>query len=225
VKGEYPVIFVEYITMDKIVYRLAFYKKGFLKYISSIDMLNFMSRALRRSGLPVAYSQGYNPRPLISLGLPCPVGIESKKEWLDISLSYYIEKEDILNKWNKELPKDLQFFDVMESPKSSLINDTYGINYELEVFVVDEISFLEDIERFKNSNEVYILVRRGEKIKEIDLKRHIYNMKIEKRDNKYNIELKTKKIEDSIIRGEEFLEIFTYKPLLINQIREVILNV
>uniref|UniRef100_A0A7C3RL85 DUF2344 domain-containing protein n=1 Tax=Dictyoglomus thermophilum TaxID=14 RepID=A0A7C3RL85_DICTH len=211
--------------MDKIVYRLAFYKKRLLKYISSIDMLNFMNRAVRRSGLPVAYSQGYNPRPLISLGLPCPVGIESKKEWLDITLKYYIEKEEVLNKWNKELPEDLQFFEVLESPKSSLIKDTYGINYELEVFVANESSFLEDIERFKNNDKVYILVRRGEKIKEIDLKRYIYDIKIEKRDNRYNIELKTKKIEDSIIRGEEFLEIFSYKPLLINQVREVILNV
>jgi len=127
--------------MDKIVYRLAFYKKRLLKYISSIDMLNFMNRAVRRSGLPVAYSQGYNPRPLISLGLPCPVGIESKKEWLDITLKYYIEKEEVLNKWNKELPEDLQFFEVLESPKSSLIKDTYGINYELEVFVANESSF------------------------------------------------------------------------------------
>jgi len=88
-----------------------------------------------------------------------------------------------------------------------------------------KVHFLEDIERFKNNDKVYILVRRGEKIKEIDLKRYIYDIKIEKRDNRYNIELKTKKIEDSIIRGEEFLEIFSYKPLLINQVREVILNV
>ena len=43
-------------------------------------------RALRRSGLPVAWSEGFSPRPLLSFGLALPTGGESLAEYLDVRL-------------------------------------------------------------------------------------------------------------------------------------------
>lgn len=214
--------------MEKsIIYRLTFYKQGLLKYLGTNDFLTFLIRALRRARMPLQYSQGYNPRPLISLGFPCPVGVESKKEYLDIVLKESMKEEYLLKRINKELPKDIQFYDILKIEKqTSLIEDTYGINYELYLFshIYNVIS--EGINKLRDSKELKILARRGDNIKEINLKEYIQAVEIEKIDNAICIvKLETIKIGNSIIRGEEILEIFSVKPYLLKQIREVVLNV
>lgn len=212
---------------NKIIYRLAFYKKGLLKYLGTNDFLNVINRALRRAEVPIKYSQGYNPRPIISLGFPCPIGVESYREYLDIELTKEIEKEIFIERINKELPSELQFYEILKiEKKSSLIEDTYGINYELYFFSHINEMIEEEIKNFNNLDSYKILVRRGSKVKEIDLKAHIIGIKLvlENR-NHFILHLNTLKCGNSIIRGEEVLEIFSIKPYLLRQIREVILNV
>ncbi|HOJ92345.1 MAG TPA: TIGR03936 family radical SAM-associated protein [Dictyoglomaceae bacterium] len=223
--GEFLAI-IAVLFMDKFIYRLAFYKKELLKYVSSNDLLSFLIRALRRSYLPICYSQGFNPKPLISFGLPCPVGVESEQDWIDITLGKEMEKNEIMESLNSQLPKSLQFFRCERKyTNSSLISDTYGINYELKVFALIKEKLLEEVAEFKNKENVMILVRRGSKIKEINIKSFIEDMELKEIETGYFIvSLKTKKIGDSIIRGEEFLEIFSSKPLLLDQKREVVLN-
>jgi radical SAM-linked protein len=95
--------------MNKYIYRLCYYKKGNLKYVSFTDFTRFLIRALRRTSIPVLYSQGFNPQPLVSFSIPIPVGVESKREWLDISLYERVPEDFILREWNRELTFDVQF--------------------------------------------------------------------------------------------------------------------
>lgn len=212
---------------NKIVYRLTFYKKGLLKYLGTNDFLNVINRALRRAEIPIRYSQGYNPRPLISLGFPCPIGVESYREYLDIELTKEIEKEIFIEKINNELPSELKFYEISKiEKKTSLIEDTYGINYELHFFSHIKEVIEEDLVNFNNLDNYKILVRRGSNVKEIDLKAHITGIKLVlENKNNFILYVNTLKCGNSIIRGEEVLEIFSTKPYLLRQIREVILNV
>jgi radical SAM-linked protein len=66
--------------------RLRFSKQGKIRFTSHRDVARMWERALRRSGLPVASSQGFNPHPLLSFGLALPTGCESWGEYLDIRL-------------------------------------------------------------------------------------------------------------------------------------------
>ena len=56
-----------------------------LKYIGHLDLMRAMQRALRRSGLPVRYSQGFNPHLQISFAAPLSVGMEGLREVMEVA--------------------------------------------------------------------------------------------------------------------------------------------
>lgn len=66
--------------------RIRFAKLGKIRFTSHRDMARIWERGLRRAGLPVAYSEGFTPRPRISFGLALPTGYESEAEYLDVEL-------------------------------------------------------------------------------------------------------------------------------------------
>jgi radical SAM-linked protein len=66
--------------------RFRFSKVGKIRFTSHRDVARMWERALRRSRLPVALSQGFNPHPLLSFGLALPTGCESRGEYLDARL-------------------------------------------------------------------------------------------------------------------------------------------
>lgn len=66
--------------------RIRFAKIGKIRFTSHRDTARIWERGLRRAGLPVAYSEGFTPRPRISFGLALPTGYESEAEYLDVEL-------------------------------------------------------------------------------------------------------------------------------------------
>ncbi len=67
-------------------FRLRFAKQGKIRFTSHRDVARMWERALRRSALPVAWSEGFSPRPLLSFGLALPTGCESLAEYVDVRL-------------------------------------------------------------------------------------------------------------------------------------------
>ena len=67
--------------------RIRFTKAGKLRWTSHRDLARIWERALRKAGLPLAYSAGFSPRPRISFGLALPTGAESRAEYLDLDLA------------------------------------------------------------------------------------------------------------------------------------------
>ncbi len=67
--------------------RVRYTKTGKIRFTSHRDVVRMWERALRRSGVPVAWSEGFSPRPLVSFGLALPTGCESLAEYVDIVLS------------------------------------------------------------------------------------------------------------------------------------------
>lgn len=66
--------------------RVLFEKKGNAVWISHLDLMRLFQRAFKRAGLPLTHTQGYNPRPSVSIALPLSVGVESSCELLDFEL-------------------------------------------------------------------------------------------------------------------------------------------
>lgn len=66
--------------------RVRFTKTGKIRFTSHRDVARIWERALRRAGLPVAYSEGFSPRPKLSFGLALSTGHESRGEYLDVNL-------------------------------------------------------------------------------------------------------------------------------------------
>lgn len=66
--------------------RLLFEKTGSAVWMSHLDLMRLMQRAFKRAGLPLTHTQGFNPRPSVSIALPLSVGVESVCEILDFDL-------------------------------------------------------------------------------------------------------------------------------------------
>lgn len=66
--------------------RLLFEKSGNAVWISHLDLMRLFQRAFKRAGLPLKHTQGFNPRPSVSIALPLSVGVESLCELLDFDL-------------------------------------------------------------------------------------------------------------------------------------------
>ena len=87
--------------------RITFYKTGMGKYISHLDLLRCFTRTIQRSGLPVVYSQGFNPHQKITFSLPLPIGVTGVCETVDIQFEDGVTDNEIKEKMNKNLPPDI----------------------------------------------------------------------------------------------------------------------
>ena len=67
--------------------RLFYKKKGRMKFVSHLDMNRFFTRVLRKSNLPVWYTEGFNPHPYITFAAPLSLGFESDYEIMDFRLT------------------------------------------------------------------------------------------------------------------------------------------
>ncbi len=65
-------------------YWLRYSKSGLMRFVGHLDMLQTWERILRRAGIPLTFSQGFSPRPLLSLAAPLPVGMSSYAEYLEL---------------------------------------------------------------------------------------------------------------------------------------------
>ena len=92
--------------------RIRFSKTGRAKYISHLDLMATMRRAMIRAGLELAYSEGFNPHPYMSIALPLSVGSSSVCELMDVGITYDISPDGLSRRINKVLPEGLKILDV-----------------------------------------------------------------------------------------------------------------
>ncbi len=74
--------------------RLRYAKLGKVRFVSHRDGARLWERALRRIALPVAYTEGFTPRPKLSFGLALPTGAESVAEYIDVDLATVVDVDD-----------------------------------------------------------------------------------------------------------------------------------
>ena len=95
--------------------RLLFEKTGRAIYISHLDLMRVFQRAFKRAGLPLTHTQGYNPRPSVSIALPLSLGVESGCELLDFDLyGEKIPNEQILARLNAALVEGVRVLEVYD---------------------------------------------------------------------------------------------------------------
>lgn len=93
--------------MDKTI-RFRFSVGSEVRFLSHLDLLRTLERALRRTGLPIAYSEGFSPRPKMSFGFALPVGVLSKAEYGDFEFNEGILPGEFLTIYNEHLPQGLR---------------------------------------------------------------------------------------------------------------------
>ncbi len=88
--------------------RLKWSKDEEVRFTSHLDVVRTFERAIRRSGIPIAYSEGFHPHQRIALGPPLPLGFVSENEFLDLQLTEPFSKE-FIPRLNNTLPQGIKF--------------------------------------------------------------------------------------------------------------------
>lgn len=89
--------------------RALFEKTGNAVYISHLDLMRLFQRAFKRAGLPLTHTQGFNPRPSVSIALPLSLGMESGCELLDFALDAdAVSGEEITERLNRALTEGVR---------------------------------------------------------------------------------------------------------------------
>lgn len=89
-----------------------FGKNDRLRFVSHLDLQRFVQRAFNRTTLPIAFSNGFNPHPVMSFASALAMGWTSEYEILDIKLTRDIDKEFALAEMRRALPPDMPVIDV-----------------------------------------------------------------------------------------------------------------
>ena len=94
------------------IYRIKYTKTGRIRFISHLDVMRALTRALNRADIPVAYSKGFNPRPKISMGPPLPLGYESRCEMADLVLARMLPPVTLHQQLGAALPEGLNLMET-----------------------------------------------------------------------------------------------------------------
>ncbi|MBA0049846.1 DUF2344 domain-containing protein [Streptomyces sp. AJS327] len=95
--------------------RLRYTKRGRLRFTSHRDFQRAFERALRRAGVPMAYSAGFTPHPKVSYANAAPTGTGSEAEYLELALSEHREPARLLAQLDESMPDGLDLVDAVEA--------------------------------------------------------------------------------------------------------------
>lgn len=157
--------------------RIFFTKTDKMKFVSHLDFNRFMIRMIRKSKIPVWYSEGFNPHPYITFALPLSLGFESSYEVMDIRLEDdHFKNEEVLKALSCQMPKGIKLLEasnpIMKSGEVAFAS-----------FCVDfsELSqkMSEDLYNFLSSEHIFAekKTKKGAK-KILDLKEYIKSFEI-----------------------------------------------
>ena len=102
------------VVVQRVQFR--FSKGPAIRFISHLDLMRAFERAMRRAQLPLAFSQGYNPRPRFSVYVPLPVGSTSEAELGNVDLAERLEPGEITRRLNAVLPPAIRITEEEEVP-------------------------------------------------------------------------------------------------------------
>ncbi|MDD4702623.1 MAG: TIGR03936 family radical SAM-associated protein, partial [Desulfovibrio sp.] len=119
-------------------YRIWHSKAGGSAYLSQLELQAVLDRALRRAELPMAFSQGFHPMPLMSFGRALPVGVESYAEWFALTLHKIIPPKEIAERLNPLLPPGMEIIHIEFVDKSHRTEQALAETFRLSLPTEEE---------------------------------------------------------------------------------------
>lgn len=195
-------------------YRARLTKKGYLKYLSHLDWQNTLVKALFRSQLKLAFTEGFNPIPKVSLGAALPIFVEGEGEFIEFEMYDELKTNEIRDILNKVLDKNAQISEIkqIEKPYKSLDTIVQWAKYEFLPIIENQgLSNSVDLMYIKNvlaSEEVFLKKKTKKGIdKLISINKSVKNVEI--KDNKIFATLKTGQNQEiPSLRADEFIKFF-----------------
>jgi radical SAM-linked protein len=190
--------------------RLRFAKRGDLRLVSHHDVVRAFERMLRRAELPVAHSQGFNPRPKVVFPLSLALGIEGRREIVELELTEPLEPALVLDRLSAVAPPGLALFEP-EALMTSRAGQVRAVRYELPIPAERRTGAAAAIGEFLRVTErPYIRHREGRRIP-IDLRPFVIALTL---DEDGFLRLNMQMSPGGSARPEEVLEALGLRELL-----------
>lgn len=167
--------------------RMQITKDRDIRFISHLEYVRTIERAIRRAKLPAAYSEGFNPHLKFSLASALGVGVVSYTEFVEIELAEPMEVELAAKALDKALPRGIRVLaaDAVANNTAALMAEAAGASYVVTLPFAEDIS--EAVASYNEAEELLFkkaAPKRKEKFKEIDVKFYIPQLAVEQKDDK-----------------------------------------
>lgn len=146
--------------------RLSYSKLGAARFASHRDFSRAFGRALRRAGIPMAYSSGFSPHPRISYANSAPTSAASYAEYADIAVLEALDPDQVRGDLNAALPIGFRVLRIVEKRRPSLSDVLQASDWAIDVGVVDEQDLGRAVRDLlaAGSVEVSRTTRKGERV-------------------------------------------------------------
>ncbi|MGL4345898.1 MAG: TIGR03936 family radical SAM-associated protein [Cellulosilyticaceae bacterium] len=168
--------------------RVKFTKEGNVKFVGHLDTVRLFQRAIKAAGIPVAYSQGFNPHSLVYFAMPLSVGVSSKSEYMDIVTAEEMSCDEARTKLEAILVKGIEVVDLFEMPASteSLMSLVDVADYVITIPKVQlPANFIQLAQDTLNQPEILIEKKSKKKVKEVDIRPLIRQFEINEDEAQY----------------------------------------
>ena len=120
--------------------RVKFKKTGRLQYISHLDLVRTMNKIVVRAGLPLWYTEGFNPKPKMVFAAPLSIGTESVTEYMDLRLIERIGEKEALIRLNRNMTEEMQAVEAYY-PENKLA-DLKWLSYTIRIKTEGDVQTL-----------------------------------------------------------------------------------
>ena len=160
---------------------LAVFEKGErFRHIGHLDIQRSVQRGLRRSGLPVAYSNGFNPHILITFASALSTGACGKREIMDVTMAEEVSAEEFLEKMNRAMPPEMQLSEarIIDQKHPALMAMLRAAEYDLMIRDPETAKkLIAAIPSMMEKESVTAMRKTKTALKECDIKPLIYELK------------------------------------------------
>ena len=159
--------------------RMSFEKTGMAKFISHLDTVRCITRAMKRACVPIWFTEGFNPHAFLTFAMPLSLGFESLCETVDFRLMEEIDLNELASKINDALPVDITVKEIYVYETSP--NDIRWAEYKI-VFNNPDKLLMENAEKVLSADEILVLKKgkqgRRKVEKEVNIKEHIKSFEL-----------------------------------------------
>ncbi len=185
------------------------------RYVGGLDMGRTWVRALRRLGLPLAYSFGFNPHPRVSIAAPLPVGFAAERELVEVHLDARVEPRDVAARLPAELPPGLSLRGVEELPLDSppLPARVQAADYVVRFLEAPPADLAERLAQLLAAESLPFTRARGGKEMHFDLRPRILEAPVEVREGQIALLLRLVHGPSGAARPEDVLTALGLDPM------------
>lgn len=166
---------------ERMKVRIKFSKHGALKFIGHLDIMRYFQKAFRRSGIDIAYTEGFSPHQVMSFAAPLGIGLESDGEYMDVELNSLESVEDVKARLNAQMAEGMEVLSVTLLPEKtgSAMAAVAAAGYYIDFRsgYAPPQGWQSVIEEFLAVEHIMVEKRTKKSLLEIDLKPSIYDLK------------------------------------------------